>query len=73
MARFKFIGLEERPGVHYGPLSKIRVKMHGGQIVEMLPKPPATEFVKGTDIGYDITDQRVLRHMRIDARLSEIV
>jgi hypothetical protein len=75
MARFRYLGEPSRPGlvVAYGPCLKIRVKKKDGTTQELTPVSPATSFVIGEDIGHEITDERVLRHIRADTtRFEEI-
>ena len=66
MARFRYTGEPAGliTGVTWGPCTEIRCKEKGGSVHVMTPIPPATEFVVGEDIGYEITDERCLRHMR---------
>lgn len=74
MARFKYLGEPARPGfvVTYGPCERIITPRKTGGPQTLTPIPPATEFVKGVDIGYDITDQVSLIAFRADTRYEEI-
>jgi hypothetical protein len=73
VARFKYLGQPPRAIVEtYGPTIIIRIQKKDGSVQELTPVAPATEFVVGDDIGYDITDQRALRTMRCDPRFQEI-
>jgi hypothetical protein len=73
MARFKYLGEPPRDYVvTVGPCLKIRAPLKNGTLQNMLPVPPATEFVIGQDIGHDITDQRALISMRADPRFEEL-
>lgn len=74
MARFKYLGEPVRPWVTtYGPTTIIRTPLKNGTIQELTPISPATEFVVGVDIGYDITDPLSLKVFRADTRYEEIV
>ena len=76
MARFKYLGEPSRPSLvtSYGPCLKIRIRKQDGTVETLEPVSPATSFVIGEDIGHEITDPRVLRHMRADTtRFEEIV
>lgn len=75
MARFKYLGEPDRPGfvITYGPCWKIITPQKAGGSRTLTPIPPQTEFVKGADIGYDITDQLSLIAFRADTRYEEIV
>ena len=74
MARFKYLGevLDLGPGNSFGPCLKIRLRLQDGSVQEILPVDPETEFVVDEDIGYEITDDRCLRHLRNDARFEEL-
>lgn len=58
--------------VAYGPCSLIRLPLKNGTIQALTPVSPATEFVIGQDIGYEVTDQRALACMRADSRFTEL-
>jgi len=75
MARFRYMGEPARPKMvkAYGPCIEIRNPMKNGTISILQPIPPATEFVVGEDIGYDITDERAITCMRASTRFEEIV
>lgn len=75
MARFKYLGEPDRPGmiVAYGPCKRIITPRKTGGPQTLLPVPPATEFVIGEDIGHEITDQLSLIAFRADTRYEEIV
>lgn len=72
MAHFKYLGESFRPGVTPGPCTQVKVPKKDGTTYTYTPVPPATTFVVGADIGYDITDQRSLRVMRADTRFEEM-
>lgn len=77
MARFKFLGNPQSGSIKkedWGPSTIIRVPKKDGTKFVMTPIPPATSFVIGEDLGYDIADERVLRILRSDTqRFQEIV
>jgi len=80
MSRFKYLGEPPRPGLvkTYGPCGTINVRCRTGTDPSgwksYSPVPPATEFVIGADIGYDVVDSTSLRMMRADTtRFEEIV
>lgn len=73
MARFKYLGEIAREGIDYGPTLAIKCKNMEGGVDTYDPVPPATEFVVGDDIGYDITDAKALKQLRVDPRFEEIV
>jgi hypothetical protein len=75
MARFKYLG-EPSFGVVAtpGPCTAIKVPLKNGTIQTLTPISPATEFVIGADIGYEITDERAVRSMRTETyHYEEIV
>lgn len=75
MARFKYLGEPPRPLLvtAYGPCTVIKLPKKNGTIQTYTPVSPATQFVIGQDIGYDITDARSLRALRADTdRFEEI-
>jgi len=73
MARFKYIGEVVRSWVvSYGPTLKFRFRLKDGTVHE-LNAPTSAGFVKGEDLGVEITNERVLRHLRSDPRFEEIV
>lgn len=74
MARYRYLGEPARPGlvVAYGPTTKIDVPKKDGSFEALVPIPPATQFVVGQDIGYDITDQRAVQSMDSDTRFQRI-
>lgn len=73
MARFRYNGEPARPYVTaYGDTRKIRLRLKDGTTAELLPVAPATKFVVGADIGHDITDERVIRHLTADLRFTQI-
>lgn len=73
MSRFKYLGEIERAAVEaYGPCTMIRLRKSDGTQASLEPVSPATEFVVGDDIGYDIDDARSLRQLRADPRFEEI-
>ena len=72
MARFKWLGELQRGSVTFENVKKMRVPTKAGKD-ELVPIPPATEFVIGADLGYDTTDIRSLRMLRSDARFEEIM
>lgn len=74
MARFRYNGEPSRPKlvVSYGDTTKIRLKMKDGTVQELTPVPPATRFEIGQDIGYEITDERAIRHLTADTRFTRL-
>ena len=73
MARFRYLGEPARSYVTtYGPTTAIRVRPKTGSPRTLTPISPATAFVPGVDIGYDITDTRELRFFQNDPRFAEI-
>ena len=73
MARFKYLGEPPRSWVKkYGPCLQIVVPEKNGDNRTYLPKPPATDFPIGQDIGYDITDERSIRYLNADTRFQQI-
>lgn len=73
MARFKWLGENQRGSIVFGGTKILRVPVKFGAPQELTPIPPATEFAVGQDIGYDITDERSLRVLRDDSRFEEIL
>jgi hypothetical protein len=72
-------GEPPRPGLvkKYGPCQPIRVRCtpatNPSGIAVLTPIPPATAFVVGDDIGYNIVDPVTLRMFRADTvRFEEI-
>jgi hypothetical protein len=74
MARFRYLGEPPRSYVTaYGPTILIKVQKKDGTQQTLTPVPPATSFVIGQDLGYNITDERSVRQLRADPRYEEIV
>lgn len=75
MARFKYLGEPKNKFGWYatGKLKKIGLRRKDGPKQVLEPVPPATEFVVGQDIGYDITDERSVYQLRADTRYEEIL
>lgn len=74
MARFRYVGEPAWASVvAYGPCTKIRTPMADGSTQEYDPVSPATEFVVGQDIGYDITDATAYKSLKYNSRFEEIV
>lgn len=76
MARFKYLGEPPKPNFvkTWGNCLVIRVPRKSGGPVELTPVPPATKFVIGQDIGYEITDPISLLNFRNNTqRFQEIV
>jgi len=74
MARFKWLGIPQWGSIVFDqPVTEIRVKHKDGTVHTYVPVSPASEFVVNTDIGYEITDERCLRHLRADTRFQEII
>ena len=73
MARFKYLGQKDRPNLvkTKGDSLKLRLHLKDGSIVELAPKSGG-KFTPGQDIGYDITDERVIRHLSVDTRFQRI-
>jgi hypothetical protein len=73
MARFKWLGELPVGGVEdAGPCSQLALPRKTGGPQVITPVPPATEFVVGQDIGYEITDSRSLLALRADPRFAEV-
>lgn len=74
MARFKYLGEPERPHLvkKQGPVLGFRFHMQDGSLSELLAPDPKVGFLKDQDLGIDITDSRVLRHLRTDPRFEEL-
>jgi len=75
MARFKYLGEDTAKWSIQvqGPCTEIKCRKLDGTLMTWTPVPPATEFVIGADIGYDITDPHCLRCFRADTtRFEEI-
>jgi hypothetical protein len=74
MARFKYLGEPPRPNIVkvQGPVLGFRFHMQDGSLSELLAPDPAVGFLTGQDLGIDITDPRVLRHLRNDPRFEEL-
>jgi hypothetical protein len=76
MARFKYNGEQTDLGAGHtwGPCTEIRLPLTDGSKDILTPVDPATEFEIDEDIGYDITDDRSLRHLRMatDGRFTEL-
>lgn len=74
MARFVYNGEKHREFVtKYGETLKIRVRGKDGAICELTPTPPATSFIPGEDIGHEIEDERVIRHLSKDPRFTRVL
>jgi hypothetical protein len=67
MARFRYRGTN-----HDGGRCEL-IRFHHGEdgLVEVRPSS-GTHHENGADIGVDVTDERALRHFRIDPRFEEI-
>lgn len=73
MARFKYLGGAVPSWVTgIGKTYKLTVPSTQG-IQTFLPVAPAEEFVRGQDMGYDITDVLALKVMRACPMYEEIV
>lgn len=73
MARYIWLGEPPRPYVvEYGPSLEFKVPKKNGTMQTLTPIPPATEFVIGEDIGYDLTDERSIRVMDADTRFERV-
>lgn len=71
--RFKYLGEQPREYVtKYGPTTVISYSRNDGSFVSLRPIPPATQFVVGDDIGYDIVDPRGIQVLSIDPRFQKI-
>jgi hypothetical protein len=82
MARFRYLGEDasRKPMKHgslkravasWGPTVAIRFHMGYGKKLEIKP-PNGKEFKIGEDIGYEVEDLRVIRHLQADPRFQEI-
>ena len=73
MARFKYLGEPTKPQVvAYGPTVAIVFHLSNGAKFRHDATDKKNGFTKGADIGLDVTDPRVLRHLRNDDRFQEI-
>jgi len=66
------LGENQRGSITFSGAVLLRVPVKIGLPQELTPISPATEFVVGEDIGYDITDETSLRFLRDDGRFLEI-
>lgn len=74
MARFKYLGPKEWPLLVKipGKTEEIVLHLKNGTTQRLTPVPPKTFFAKDEDIGYDITDERVIRHLSAHPRFVRI-
>lgn len=73
MARFKYKGPKPRPQVKIpGKTKEMRFHCKDGTTLRLFPKPPNKFFAPNQDIGYDITDSRVIRHLEADPKFQRI-
>ena len=72
MARFKYMGVSSFPGITFQACTRLALPRKMGDPQVLTPVPPATEFVVGQDIGYEIDDSRSIEAMRADPRFSEV-
>jgi len=72
MARFIYLGEPARQGLKYGPTLAIVFHLKDGSRPRVDAPNQTTGFVIGQDLGIEITEKRVLRHMRADKRFREI-
>lgn len=71
---FKYLGEPKRGYVtQYGSMTEISYLKTDGTPVRLTPIAPATQFVIGQDIGYDITDPRGISLLSNDPRFQRIV
>lgn len=72
MARFKYMGEEPRPYVlTMGNCMEVRLPTtNGDKLIIKCPNPNG--WVKGDELGVDVTDARALRCLRADPRFEEI-
>jgi hypothetical protein len=74
MARFRYLGEPPRDNVEtYGPTLQLGFRKKDGSRLSLVATNQEAGFVIGEDIGTEILDERVLRHMRADTeRFEEI-
>jgi hypothetical protein len=72
MARFTYNGEPARAGLVLGPALAIIMHTKAGARERIDAPNQTTGFVVGQDMGINVTDSRVLRHMRHDKRFTEI-
>lgn len=71
---FKYLGEPPRSYVKtYGEMTEITYLKNDGTPVNLTPIPPATQFVPGQDIGYDVVDPRGIELLSSDPRFQKIV
>lgn len=72
--RFRYLG--ESPETwsvqRMGPTVAVRFHQQSGEILEVRAPNQETGFLAGRDIGLEITDERVIRHMLVDKRFEQI-
>ena len=74
MARYAYLGELARPGLvkQYGPTLAIRFRLKDGSTQEIKASDPKRGFVIGQDIGINVTDDRVIRHLDADPRFKRL-
>ena len=74
MARFRYKGEKVRDGFvkTYGKTKQIRIPNAQGSKTEYDALDQMMGFIKGQDLGYDITDSWSLFILRADTRFEEI-
>lgn len=71
---FKYLGEPPRSYVKsYGEMNEITYIKKDGTPVSLKPIPPATQFVIGQDIGYDIVDPTGIELLSSDPRFQKMV
>jgi hypothetical protein len=70
--RFKYLGEPTRTGLALGPSLAFVFHNQDGTKTELRAPNQRTGFAIGKDIGVDVTDDRVIRHMQADPRFEEI-
>jgi hypothetical protein len=74
MAHFKYMGeVSSNFTSQHGPCLEIKVPTQSGDKLVLAAPDQVSGFVVGQDIGYDFTDARSLRFLRVDPRFQEIL
>jgi hypothetical protein len=80
MARFRYLGEHMKPGAltrlapgSVGPTLAFIFHEQDGSKPRLDAPDPIKGFQIGDDLGVDLSDARVLRHLRSDPRFEEIL
>lgn len=80
MARFKFKGqaairsfIKVNDVEQHPPILAVRIRHADNSFEDLRAPDQIAGFQAGQDIGSNVTDERVLRHLRADPRFEEIV